>query len=60
MKWGAADAARASDQKKREKGSRFVQPGPEIVQQAQEVKLKYLKTLERAKGIEPSTLSLGS
>ena len=60
LKWEAADAARASDQKKREKRSRFVQPGPEIVQQAREVKFKYLKTLERAKGIEPSTLSLGS
>src|SRR5262249_24457319 len=41
LKWEAADAARASDQKKREKRSLFVQPAPEIVQQAREVKFKY-------------------
>src|SRR5262245_53001825 len=30
LKWEGADAARASDQKKREKRWRFVQPPPEI------------------------------
>ena len=60
LKWEVADAVRASDQKKREKSWRFVQPWPEIVQQAREQKFKCLKSLERAKGIEPSTLSLGS
>jgi len=60
LKWEAADAARALEQKKREKRRRFVQPHPQIVQQARDETFKYLKRLERAKGIEPSTLSLGS
>ena len=56
LKWEAADAARM----KPRKGARFVQPRPKFVQPARRQSANDLKTLERAKVIEPSTLSLGS
>jgi integrase len=57
LKWEAAEAART---KRGRRGAGFVQPRPEFVQPALPQSDKPLKTLERAKGIEPSTLSLGS
>jgi integrase len=59
LKWEAADAVRVA-KTKRKKRAGFVQPRPEFVQRTPASTLNYLKTLERAKGIEPSTLSLGS
>jgi len=59
LKWEAAAEARVAKPKKRRKAG-FVQPAQEFVQPPPAWQPKSLKILERAKGIEPSTLSLGN
>jgi len=59
LKWEAADEARDSEGRGRRRAG-FAQPRPEFVQRAPDWRANPLKSLERAKGIEPSTLSLGN
>ena len=59
LKWEAADKERDTRLKGKKRAG-FVQPAQEFVQQPPEWRANSLKSLERAKGIEPSTLSLGS